>query len=485
MTVILKRIQTAIGVALLAFWACGCPLSGGDSEQDLTDSVASDVNGGTPGVEPADSLLGPNEEDSSSPPSDSLASDLAGSPGNEVTPSELDFGGVQCLHEKALSFTIKSCGAASVELYGIALSPDSHADFSLDLSALAHEPTPDTPLTILPGTTVSVQVVFAPTSASPIDDAGQLVLSEAVVLIDSNAAASPENIAVHGASVTIEAPVAVVECLEGNEVVPGTVLHLTGNESYQGCEKEGAIKKWQWEVEQPEGSAAKFIPSYDFPNPSFEVDLSGIYTFYLVVYDENNTPSCFPAQYEVAVIPDEAIRIELFWHTPGDPDETDAGPAAGADLDLHLLHPLAEGPDIDNDGEPNGWFDVPWDCFWYNPNPDWDPPGPEGNPACPEKNDDYGPESITFAPGEELTYRVGVHDWDDHGYGPSYATVRVYVYGTLAFEFADVKLQTLLTWEVCEIEWPSGKIEPILDENGEPNILPPINCGFTGCPPWE
>ena len=221
------------------------------------------------------------------------------------------------------------------------------------------------------------------------------------------------------------------------------------------------------------------------PNPSFEVDLSGIYTFYLVVYDENNTPSCFPAEYEVAVIPDEAIRIELFWHTPGDPDETDSGPAAGADLDLHLLHPLAEGPDIDNDGEPNGWFDVPWDCFWYNPSPDWSPPGPEGNPVCPEKNYDYCPEFTTFTPGEELTYRVGVHDWDDHGYGPSYATVRVYLYGTLAFEFADVKLQKLLTWEVCEIEWPSGKIEPILDEDGEPNILPPINCGFTGCPPWE
>ena len=136
-------------------------------------------------------------------------------------------------------------------------------------------------------------------------------------------------------------------------------------------------------MEQPEGSTAKFIPSHDFPNPSFEVDLSGIYTFYLVVYDENNTPSCFPAEYEVAVIPDETIHIELFWHTPGDPDETDEGLEAGADLDLHLLHPLAAGPDLDGDGSAEGWFDIPWDCFWCNHNPDLGPEGPDGNPYIP------------------------------------------------------------------------------------------------------
>jgi len=463
----------------------GCPLSGDDSEQDVLDSVASEVTGQTPDVQADQSLPDPTGEDGLSPATDSVAPDLENAPCIALAPSGLDFGGVQCLDQETLELTIESCGAVPLELYGVGLSPESHPDFSLDLSALSHEPTPDAPLTIPPGATVSVQVVFAPTSASPVDDAGQLVLAEAAVRIDSNAVGSPENIAVHGASVTIEGPVAVIQCQEGNEVVPGTVLHLTGNESYQGCEKEVAIKKWQWEVDRPEGSTSQFIPSYSHPTPSFEVDLAGAYAFYLVVYDENDTPSCFPAEYEVIVIPDEAIRIELFWHTPGDPDEADSGPAAGADLDLHLLHPLAEGPDIDNDGEPNGWFDAPWDCFWFNPNPDWGPPGPEGNPGCPEKNYDYGPESTTFLPGEELTYRVGVHDWDDHGYGPSYATVRVYLYGTLAFEFADVKLQKLLTWEVCEIEWPSGKIKPILDENGEPNILPPINCGFTGCPPWE
>ena len=244
----------------------GCPLSGGDPGQDVSDSVGSDIGSGTPDVEADCSLPDATEENGSSQVSDSATPDLEGSPCIAVSPGELDFAGVQCFHEKALSLTIESCGAVPVELYGVG---------------------------------------------------------------------------------------------------------------------------------------------------------------------------------------------------------------------------LAEGPDIDNDGEPNGWFDVPWDCFWFNPDPDWSPPGPEGTPVCPEKDYDYGPESITFAPGEELTYRVGVNGWNDHGYGPSYATVRVYIYGALAFEFADVKLQKLLTWEVCEIEWPSGNVKPILDENGEPNILPPINCGFTGCPPWE
>ena len=464
----------------------GCPLSGGDSDENVTDSVGADVGNGILDIARDGLSPSPNEQDGSSRAGDSAAPDLQGSPCIAVSPGELAFGGVQCLHEKALELTIESCGAVPLALYGIALSPESHPDFSLDLSALDNEPTPDTLLTIPPGTAVSLHVLFAPTSASPADDAGQLILSEAAVLIDSNAGESPANIPVQGASVVIEAPVAVIECQEGHEVVPGTVLHLSGNQSYyEGCETEGTIKKWQWEVAPPDGSTSQFVPSANHPTPSFEVDLAGVYTFYLVVYDDTSTPCCFPAEYEVVVIPDEAIRIELFWHTPDDPDETDSGPAAGADLDLHLLHPLAEGPDIDNDGEPDGWFDVPWDCFWFNPNPDWDPPGPQGNPVCPEKNYEYGPEFITFAPGEELTYRVGVHDWDDHGYGPSYATVRIYIYGALAFEFADVKLQKLLTWEVCEIEWPSGKVKAILDDNGEPNILPPINCGYMGCPPWE
>jgi hypothetical protein len=93
-----------------------------------------------------------------------------------------------------------------------------------------------------------------------------------------------------------------------------------------------------------------FVPNASFPNPSMTVNAAGTYVFCLEVWDNNDQKSCEPACVEILVIPDNAIHIELLWSTPGDPDNTDGGPAAGADMDLHLAHPKATGPDIDCDG---------------------------------------------------------------------------------------------------------------------------------------
>ena len=177
------------------------------------------------------------------------------------------------------------------------------------------------------------------------------------------------------------------------------------------------------------------------------------------------------------------LTVQLLWYTPGDPDEADEGLEAGADLDLHLLHPLAAGPDLDGDGSPEGWFYIPWDCFWCNPNPDWGPEGPDGNPYLPvEDIDGSGPETILFTPAEPGLYKIGVHYWDDHGYGPSFATVRVYIWDALAFEFPDVKLEADEVWEVATVEFPSAKISAILDEDGQPKITPPWYSGYLLCP---
>jgi hypothetical protein len=51
----------------------------------------------------------------------------------------------------------------------------------------------------------------------------------------------------------------------------------------------------------------------------------------------------------------QTLEIQLLWNTPNDPDQSDEGPEAGSDLDLHLLHPFATGFDVDEDGQPDMW----------------------------------------------------------------------------------------------------------------------------------
>ena len=58
---------------------------------------------------------------------------------------------------------------------------------------------------------------------------------------------------------------------------------------------------------------------------------------------------------------------------------------------------------------------------------------------------------------------MGVHYWADHSFGPSYATVRVYIYADLVFQLEDVKLVNYDMWEVCTIDWPSGNVEQVED----------------------
>lgn len=167
---------------------------------------------------------------------------------------------------------------------------------------------------------------------------------------------------------------------------------------------------------------------------------------------------------------ESAIRVELRWHTPGDPDEQDTGPATGTDLNLHFLHPWADGPDMDRDGKADGWYDIPFDCFWYNAYPNWgsDDPAVKDDPWLEvDDTDGAGPETIILAiPEDGATYRVGVIYWNDHGFGPSTADVRVYINGEVKFARLGVVLQDSDLWEVATIEWPSATVKAVEGEDG-------------------
>ena len=172
----------------------------------------------------------------------------------------------------------------------------------------------------------------------------------------------------------------------------------------------------------------------------------------------------------------EGLRVVLIWATPGDPDPKDRGPEAGSDMDLHLLHPFA----LD-------FFDIPFDVYWYNANPQWgliDEPSDDPTLSL-DDYDSLGPEAIILPlPEEGLTYTVGVHYWSDHDFGPSRAQVQISLFGELVYESPMVEMISGELWEVGTVGWPEGDVLPFEDSAGAPlvhtDFAPPcdvISCG--------
>jgi hypothetical protein len=452
--------------ALLTLWMLGCLSTehpaGGAPDLAVTESadgtVPDDVPAGSDGSVPdllPDLDLAPDIDPSSISPGSSCL---------DVSPAEMSFGGVKVGDLKSIPVTLTACGDTPLRIDGISISEDSSPAFTLDLVPPA-APTPEHPLVLMPGEKLAVTVGFQLDTHSAIGDDGNHIVEQGELIVDSTAVPKQTAIPLAGAAVDINCPTAVIKCDEGHEVEPQTALHLFGDESYAS---NGSIQKWEWDVDQPLGSQSMFIPSYTFPNPTFEANVVGVYTFYLTVYDQTNTPSCYPAKYEVAVFEKQAIRVELSWDVPGRSDGIT--PRQLADLDLHFVHPWAGGPDLDGDGEPDGWYDVPFDCFWFNANPNWGSydPSLHDDPALEEHDDG---ETVALELPEKVTYKVGVHYFQGSG-PPVEVTARVYSFNELVYETAEVELNPLDMWEVLALEWPTGKVTVAQDEDGDPKITP-------------
>lgn len=201
--------------------------------------------------------------------------------------------------------------------------------------------------------------------------------------------------------------------------------------------------------------------------PTFMVNLTGEYRFLLTVYDNKNAPSCFPAVYDVTVESLAAIQVELTWSSSGVADGAPTREAA--DLDIHFAHPWAGGPDLDDDGKPDGWYDLPFDCFSFNPNPNWGSydPNIDDDPVLgilPEA------EILTLDIPESASYRVGVHYFRSWG-EPADAVVRLCLYGYVVNETPAVTMNPLDMWEVLSIE-PTGKVQEATGKDGSWKINP-------------
>ncbi len=400
----------------------------------------------------------------------------------KVIPTEVVFGGSKVGAVATQKVTLKACGDEAVKVTGLAFDDKGAGNFAIDFTSIAatggKAPSDTAPLIIDKNAQATFNVTYTP--AAPAEKAadGSPVLDTATLVVSApESPNTPVNVLLSGFGSTGDCPTAVVQVLEGDAVVPQTVLHLDGSQSYA---TGNTIASYKWTVTQPAGSVSKYTPTDTAKLVTFTPNVAGEYTFCLSVTDDQGKASCAPACHLVKVLPDQAIHVELIWDTPLDKDQSDEGPGVGSDLDLHFAHPYAATSyDLDGDGTPDPWFADQYDCYWFTCGSgkvlEWGSydPNIDDNPHLDrDDTDGAGPENLNLTlPEDGKLYSVGVHYYDDHGFGASKATVRVYVYGQLNFEDA-LNIVKKDLWYVATIDWPSATIEGKLNAAKKKVVTP-------------
>ena len=378
-----------------------------------------------------------------------------------VTPvDEVDFGAATVGQARSQTVVVTNCHD-SEDLVLSSVSACTFDDgpcaaggaFTVDAMSI-----PTLPAVITPDESVNFVVAFQPTDLSTYD--GQLTLK-------SSDPAAPELVMpLVGAGSDGSCPQAVARGqIAGQaqfsmdiQTVPLATIAFDGTTS---SDPDGTVDRYEWElIQKPVNSTTSFTPSASVSDPTLFLDLAGEYIAELTVYDNDNQASCGPpARVHINAVPEEDVLIQLVWDTPTDVDQTDM---QGTDLDLHFLHP-------------NGsWNAVPYDIYWLNPTSDWGVPGDSDDPSLDiDDSDGAGPENLSFPnPEDGVTYHIGVYYYADNGYGPSYATVRVFIGGVMAYEYRDRYMPGIQAfWDAARLVWPSGAVNAInVEHQGFPTM---------------
>lgn len=269
------------------------------------------------------------------------------------------------------------------------------------------------------------------------------------------------------------APKPTIVVSPAKSVAPQTKLTIDGSRS--SAASGSSVVRYIWSVAQPKGSSSQPQPSAGPKVASFslEANVAGTYTFSLDVVDDRGRNSCTRATAAVTAVAGGDVRVQLVWDTPGDPNQSDTGPGAGTDLDIHLVHPSAKGSgtiDADGDKTLEGWFAKRWDCFSYQMKPDWGP-GTKADPRLDrDDTDGAGPETISAGALATGVYAIGVHVSDDHGFGTSTATVKVYHRNKLALTIKSPPLSQHQLWFAARLSLPAGTASAVTNASGKPAI---------------
>lgn len=191
------------------------------------------------------------------------------------------------------------------------------------------------------------------------------------------------------------------------------IVDLDGGDS-EGPDGVEITHEWTLLADPEQSNAA--VASTTAPTTQFDPLVIGSYVVELNVYDEDGLGACEPAQIGLDVIPTSEIHVELTWNVPASDDGT------GTDLDLHYLHPNGQ------------WSTEPWGVFWANPNPEWQDQSQVQ--LTLDSVTGEAPEIVTHDnPASGHDYSVGVSYFGDpHDYGTTVGDVRIFFYGSLAFD---------------------------------------------------
>jgi len=249
-------------------------------------------------------------------------------------------------------------------------------------------------------------------------------------------------------------PCPVITVAEGVRVSPPITLHLSSAAS----SGDPVTVRWTL-LSAPEGFVEVIAPQGNAREVTLEAALAGAYTFRLEAFDKLGQSGCAPAEVTVEAVPASAVHLELVW----DDGTQDPALALGADLDLHVFHPDAEGLDVDGDGAGDGWFDPLLDCAWHNPAPTWpaSESAPDPGPRLLRRDDDgRGPEVIAIAaPTPGLAYVAGFHVYEDGALYIQPTEIRIWIDGVLKNRpsFA-VPVRASRLERVFTVEYPSGRL---------------------------
>lgn len=226
-------------------------------------------------------------------------------------------------------------------------------------------------------------------------------------------------------------PVAVIDCPGSVGLAGPRTIAIDGSESFDPGGFEPL--RYQWSiVQRPSGSDVDIpLDPDDQSVADVYVDVAGAWAVELVVFNELDTAS-EPALCAFGAAPDDALYVELSWNTPN------------ADMDLHLI-----------EGTATDIFQVPEDCNWCNPAPNWGAGGSADDPRL--DIDDlagFGPENINIFDPRPGVYQVKVHHFRRNGdTGPVNASIRVWIDG---IEQTTMPLSNLMehneVWDVGTID---------------------------------
>lgn len=363
-----------------------------------------------------------------------------------------NFGPVPIGATRPHTVLVTNCGAEPLVISNIKILENSAGEeFSLDLGdwAIRADGSLGEPVTIEAGADATFGMIYGPREVG--SDSGK-------VLIESNDPAQPAlELDLFGRGSDGVCPVASLQAkVRGQSSAPrptisAAPLDYIVLDASASHDPDGQIMSYEWSALQvPDGTVVELGPTTEDPDGAdasrrqFRALLAGTYKFALDVVDNDGFRSCNQAVATIVAIPNKTIHIELTWHNPEDPDETDAN---GSDLDLHLVKM-----------GPGKWFESPYDVYFGNPNSTgggiWNPESPS---LDIDDRDGMGPENTTFDdPVNCEWYAIGVHYYRE-AFGTAYATIRVYINEALVFEALNKPLtRGNQFWDVGRIHWNQG-----------------------------